>query len=100
MGRRVRISGHPAKRRRSTARSKVRKASAGVADLREQLDRRTRELDDAHQQQMATSEVLALFGSHRLTPNRCLMRLFRVPRVYVEPFLVSSIYATTIVCEL
>ena len=42
----------------------------------------------------------ALFGSHRLTPNRCLMRLFRVPRVYVEPFLASSIYATTIACEL
>ena len=60
MGRRVRTSGHPANRRRSTARSKVRKASAGVADLREQLDRRTRELDDAHQQQMATSEVLSI----------------------------------------
>ena len=60
MGRRVRITGHPAKRRRSTARSKVRKASAGVANLREQLDRRTRELDDAHQQQMATSEVLSI----------------------------------------
>ena len=60
MGRRVRTSGHPAKRRRSTARSKVRKASAGVANLREQLDRRTRELDDAHQQQMATSEVLSI----------------------------------------
>jgi two-component system NtrC family sensor kinase len=60
MGRRVRTSGHPAKRRRSTARSKVSKASAGVANLREQLDRRTRELDDAHQQQMATSEVLSI----------------------------------------
>jgi two-component system, NtrC family, sensor kinase len=60
MGRRIRKSGHPAKRRRSTAGSKVRKASAGVAELREHLERRTRELDDALQQQIATSEVLSI----------------------------------------
>ena len=36
------------------------KRHAGVADLREELDRRTRELDDALQQQMATSEVLSI----------------------------------------
>ena len=60
MGRRIRKSGRQAKRRRSTAGSKVHKTSAGVADLREHLDRCTRELDDALQQQMATSEVLSI----------------------------------------
>ena len=60
MGRRIRKSGHPPKQRRSTARSKVRKAAVGVADLREHLERRTRELDDVLQQQTATSEVLSI----------------------------------------
>ncbi|MGB9044512.1 MAG: GAF domain-containing protein, partial [Pseudolabrys sp.] len=60
MGRRIRKSGRQAKRRRSTAGSKVHKTTAGVADLRGHLDRCTRELDDALQQQMATSEVLSI----------------------------------------
>ena len=65
MGRRIREGGHPAKQRRRAARSKLRKVGTGVADLREQLDRRTRELDDALQQQVATSEVLRII---RLSP--------------------------------
>ena len=60
MGRRIREGGHPAKQRRRAARSKLRKVATGAADLREQLDRRTRELDDALQQQVATSEVLRI----------------------------------------
>ena len=60
MGRRSRESGHTAKQRRSTIRPKVRKAAAGVADLRQQLNRRTLELEDAVQQQMATGEVLSI----------------------------------------
>src|SRR4029077_18179717 len=60
MGRQIREGGHPAKQQRRAARSKLRKVSTGVADLREQLDRRTRELDDALQQQVATSEVLRI----------------------------------------
>src|SRR5262245_36620019 len=35
-------------------------ASGSAADLQEHLDRRTRELDDALQQQTATSEVLSI----------------------------------------
>ena len=65
MGRRIREGGHPAKQRRRAARPKLRKVATGVADLREQLDRRTRELDDALQQQVATSEVLRII---RLSP--------------------------------
>ena len=65
MGRRIREGGHPAKQRRRAARSKLRKVGTSVADLREQLDRRTRELDDALQQQVATSEVLRII---RLSP--------------------------------
>ena len=60
MGRHIREGGHPAKQQRRAARSKLRKVATGVADLREQLDRRTRELDDALQQQVATSEVLRI----------------------------------------
>jgi two-component system NtrC family sensor kinase len=44
-------------------RAKARKAPIACvsgADLQEQLDRRTRELDEAHQQQTATSEVLSI----------------------------------------
>ena len=60
MGRRIRETGHPAKQRRRAARSKLRKVATGAADLGEQLDCRTRELDDALQQQVATSEVLRI----------------------------------------
>jgi GAF domain-containing protein len=57
MGRRRKHVGKPNQRRR-TARLKRRKAAAGIADLRGQLERCTRELDDSLQQQVATSEVL------------------------------------------
>src|SRR5262245_26867331 len=52
----------PAKGQRKI-RHKARKApiaSVSTADLQEQLDRRTRELDEALQQQTATSEVLSI----------------------------------------
>jgi GAF domain-containing protein len=55
-------SGQPVKGRR-TNRPKARKAPIAYvpsADLQEQLDRRTRELDEALQQQTATSEVLSI----------------------------------------
>jgi GAF domain-containing protein len=55
-------SGQPAKGQR-TSRPKARKAPTAYgsgADLQEQLDRRTRELDEALQQQTATSEVLGI----------------------------------------
>ena len=41
-------------------RSKGGRKASGVADLREQLDHRTRALEDALQQQSATSEVLSI----------------------------------------
>src|SRR5262249_20011661 len=56
------VSGQPAKER-CTSRPKARKApTARVSadDLQELLDRRTRELDEALQQQAATSEVLSI----------------------------------------
>jgi hypothetical protein len=58
MGRRSRKSGHPAQQRPSAARPKVRKAVPGAASLREQLNRRTRELGEAREQQAATAEIL------------------------------------------
>src|SRR5262249_16227484 len=55
-------SGQSVKEQRTT-RPKARKASAAqvsAADLRDQLDRRTREFEDALQQQVATNEVLSI----------------------------------------
>src|SRR6516164_8076646 len=55
-------SGQPTKGQRKIG-PKARKApiaSVTGADLKEQLDRRTRELDEALQQQTATSEVLSI----------------------------------------
>jgi two-component system, NtrC family, sensor kinase len=60
MGRPTRGTRRSAQRRRSIARPKVRKTVAGIAELREQLNRRTLELDNALQQQIATSEVLSI----------------------------------------
>src|SRR5262245_55477129 len=62
MGRRSRKSSHPAKPRRRAARPTVRKVDA---DLRDQLNRRSRELDDALQQQLATSEILGIVRQSR-----------------------------------
>ena len=57
-------SGQPVKgQRHRTIRPKARKVPPGrasAADLQEQLDRRTRELDEALQYQTATSEVLSI----------------------------------------
>src|SRR5262245_19820279 len=55
-------SGQPVKGQRTTRpkHPKVPIASASATNLREQLDRRSRELDEALQQQTATSEVLSI----------------------------------------
>jgi len=57
-------NGQPVKGRRHTAvRPRARKAPTthvSAGDLQEQLDRRTRELDEALRQQTATSEVLSI----------------------------------------
>ena len=58
-------SGKPRIERRTT-RSRARKvptAHVSIAELREQLDRRTRERDEALQQQTATSEILNTINS-------------------------------------
>src|SRR5215475_15291945 len=55
-------SGQPVKGQRTTRpkHPKMPIASASATNLREQLDRRSRELDEALQQQTATSEVLSI----------------------------------------
>src|SRR3974377_1422988 len=54
-------SGQPTKVRRGEPKArKAPTARASAADLRDQLDRRTRELDEALQQQTATNEVLSI----------------------------------------
>ena len=60
-----RRGGKPGKTRRAN-KPKARKAppaDAFVADLQKQLDRRTRERDEALEQQRATSEVLSVISS-------------------------------------
>jgi hypothetical protein len=70
MGRRSRERIRRPKEQRRTARPKLRKVDAAVADLRERLDHRDCELEDALQQQIATSEVLRVSSvSLRLMPN-------------------------------
>ena len=71
MKRRSRAGSKSAKtRRRKTVTPKrrdapksVRSHSPSIADLRQQLDRRTRERDEALEQQAATSEVLSVISS-------------------------------------
>ncbi|MGB9218601.1 MAG: histidine kinase, partial [Pseudolabrys sp.] len=64
MRRRRKGGGQPAKgRRHSTVTPRARKAPTGrisAADLQEKLAKRTRELDEALQQQTATREVLSI----------------------------------------
>src|SRR5262245_39487662 len=58
-------SGQPVKGQR-TVRPKIRKAPTAHgsgADLKEQLDRRTRELDESREQQTATAEILKVLSS-------------------------------------
>jgi hypothetical protein len=54
------------RRRKTSTRRNVPKArprSAAVGDLRDQLDRRTRELNESREQQAATLEVLKVISS-------------------------------------
>jgi two-component system, NtrC family, sensor kinase len=60
MKRRGTAKGQLVKRRRAFAAKAQKAPSASTADLQEQLDRRTRELDEALRQQTATSEVLSI----------------------------------------
>jgi hypothetical protein len=67
MQRRGEASEQPIKgRRRSTIRPKAQKAptaNASTADLQDQLDRRTRERDEALEQQTATAEILSVISN-------------------------------------
>ena len=67
MRRRGGASGQPVKgRRHSTVRPKARKAPTAhvsIANLQEQLDRRTRDLDEALEQQTATAEILSVISN-------------------------------------
>jgi hypothetical protein len=55
-------SGQPVKGRRAPKARKAPNADLSVASLQEQLDRRTRERDEALEQQIATSEVLQVIS--------------------------------------
>ena len=66
-------------------------AQVATGDLQEQLDQRTRELEEALQQQTATSEVLSIFAGHRQMPNRFSMPSSRVLRGCAMPFSALSI---------
>jgi hypothetical protein len=71
MRRRRNISRRPAKPRlrktvtpeRRTASNAVPRVSSSVTDLQKQLDRQARKLDEAREQQAATSEVLRVIAS-------------------------------------
>ena len=67
MRRRGRASGLPIKgRRRSTIRPKAHKAptvNPSTSDLQDQLDRRTRERDEALEQQTVTAEILSVISN-------------------------------------
>ena len=71
MKRRRTVSRKPAKTRhrkttkpkRSTVSVAARRASSSVAELQKQLERQARELDEAREQQTATSEVLRIISS-------------------------------------
>ena len=83
-------------RRRETMKLKHREKPTGArglgcsaSDLQEQLDRRTRELSEAREQQAATSEIFALSRARRRTSSRHLMPLRRVPRDYVMRYVLS-----------
>ena len=53
----------------------VRSGDSSVADLQEKLDRQTRELNEAHEQQAATSEVLEIIGHSTFDLQHVLERL-------------------------
>jgi len=53
----------------------ARSGHSSVVDLQEKLDRQTRELDEAHEQQAATSEVLEIIGHSTFDLQRVLESL-------------------------
>jgi hypothetical protein len=80
-------SEQPAKGRR-TVRSKARKAQTAhvsAANLQEQLDRRTRELDEAIRQQTATSEVQVSKTTYNWRPRQRRLQRFLVGRISLTP---------------
>lgn len=62
---RGRKAARPTRRKHATAR---RARGSSAADLKEQLDQRTRERDEAREQQAATAEVLKIISSSELQP--------------------------------
>ena len=76
-------SGQPVKRRRAKLR-KAPNAHVSMADLQEELERRTRERDEALEQQTAISEILRVISNSPSDVNPVLNRLRSTPRASVR----------------
>ena len=74
----------------SIASISARSGDSSVADLQEKLDRQNRELNDTHEQQAATSEILEIIGHSSFDLQRVLesllekaVRLCAANRVFI-----------------